>query len=66
MNDATWASNAIDCCLENGVDHFFIAPGSRCTPLTLAAAREPRITITQHFDERGLAFAALGYGRAVG
>lgn len=49
-----------------GVDHFFLAPGSRCTPLTLAVARQKNAKVIQHFDERGLAFAALGYARATG
>lgn len=49
-----------------GIDHFFVAPGSRCTPLTLAVARQSNIHVIQHFDERGLAFAALGYGKATG
>lgn len=66
MTDQIWAGIAIDECLKAGIDHFFIAPGSRCTPLTLAVAARPAAKITQHFDERGLAFAALGYGRATG
>lgn len=43
-----------------GVTQFFIAPGSRSTPLTLAAARHPKIQIHRHFDERALGFYALG------
>jgi 2-succinyl-5-enolpyruvyl-6-hydroxy-3-cyclohexene-1-carboxylate synthase len=69
--DQVWANSAIEFCLRHEIDHFFLAPGSRCTPLTLAVAREScvqksRIQVVQHFDERGLAFAALGYGRATG
>ncbi len=56
----------IDACVRSGVDHFFVAPGSRSTPLTLALARRTDVVITRHFDERGLAFAALGYARASG
>ncbi|MEM6470532.1 MAG: 2-succinyl-5-enolpyruvyl-6-hydroxy-3-cyclohexene-1-carboxylic-acid synthase [Planctomycetota bacterium] len=66
MIDAIWTSAAIARCLKHGVDHFFLAPGSRCTPLTLAVAERIDVTVTQHFDERGLAFSALGYGRATG
>ncbi|MEM1069059.1 MAG: 2-succinyl-5-enolpyruvyl-6-hydroxy-3-cyclohexene-1-carboxylic-acid synthase [Planctomycetota bacterium] len=66
MLDAIWTSAAIDCCLRNGIDHFFVAPGSRCTPLTLAVAARNDAIVIQHFDERGLAFAALGFGRATG
>ena len=64
MIDELWANVAVDFCAHQGADHFFLAPGSRCTPLTLAAAKHPSIRRLQHFDERGLAFAALGYGRA--
>lgn len=64
MIDELWANVAVDFCAHQGVDHFFLAPGSRCTPLTLAAAKHPCIHRLQHFDERGLAFATLGYGRA--
>ena len=66
MNDQRWANLAIQSCLDVGVDHFFLAPGSRCTPLTLAVARQKTATVIQHFDERGLAFAAVGYARATG
>ena len=66
MIDRMWATNAIHQCIVKGVDHFFIAPGSRCTPLTLAVAQHLNAQVTQHFDERGLAFAALGYAQATG
>lgn len=66
MIDSIWANSIVDQCLQNGIDHFFLAPGSRCTPLTLAVARRNDVAVTQHFDERGLAFATLGYGRATG
>ena len=61
-----WAALAVDTCVARGADHFFLAPGSRCTPLTLAAAQHAGAQTTQHFDERGLAFAALGFARASG
>ena len=64
--DQVWTDAAIRYCLQNGIDHFFLAPGSRCTPLTLAVARNENAHVIQHFDERGLAFAALGYARATG
>jgi 2-succinyl-5-enolpyruvyl-6-hydroxy-3-cyclohexene-1-carboxylate synthase len=50
----------IDQLLLQGVTDFFIAPGSRSTPLTLAAARHPNVKIHKHFDERALGFFALG------
>ena len=66
MIDRQWASIAVNTCVAAGVQHFFLAPGSRCTPLTLAVAEHPDSRVTQHFDERALAFAALGYARATG
>ena len=47
-----------------GVDEFIIAPGFRSAPLALAAISHPGTHCTIHFDERGSAFFALGYGRA--
>ena len=58
------AAAIIQTCIANGVDHFFIAPGSRCTPLTLAVAKHPQAQTIRHFDERGLAFACVGFGRS--
>jgi 2-succinyl-5-enolpyruvyl-6-hydroxy-3-cyclohexene-1-carboxylate synthase len=60
------ASLIVEECFRNGIDTFFLAPGARCSPLTLAVARHPEVRAVQHFDERGLAFAALGYARATG
>ncbi|MEZ6118567.1 MAG: 2-succinyl-5-enolpyruvyl-6-hydroxy-3-cyclohexene-1-carboxylic-acid synthase [Pirellulaceae bacterium] len=64
MGNAAWSVQAIDRCVRQGIRHFFVAPGSRCTPLTMAVAQHANLTVTQHFDERALAFACLGYGKA--
>lgn len=61
-----WADALVDQLVVAGVRHFFIAPGSRSTPLTMAAARHPDAQTTVHFDERGTAFMALGAARATG
>ncbi len=50
----------IDQLVQQGVVDFFIAPGSRSTPITLAAKAHPKVKIHTHFDERGLGFFALG------
>lgn len=52
--------------VRNGVDTFFVAPGSRSTPLVVAVAANPKARAFVHFDERGTAFAALGYARGSG
>ena len=48
------------------VRQFFISPGSRSTPLVEAVAERQDAKTVVHFDERGAAFAALGFGRATG
>lgn len=52
--------------VRQGVTHFFAAPGSRSTPLIIAAARNPRAALHMHVDERGTAFQALGFARMSG
>ncbi|PSQ96163.1 MAG: 2-succinyl-5-enolpyruvyl-6-hydroxy-3-cyclohexene-1-carboxylic-acid synthase [Bacteroidetes bacterium SW_9_63_38] len=58
-----WARLLVEELGRSGVTTFFVAPGSRSTPLTVAAARHPDAEVVLHVDERGTAFAALGYGR---
>lgn len=55
-----WAALVIEELLRLGVQLFAIAPGSRSTPLAVAAARNPRARTTVCIDERSLAFHALG------
>ena len=43
-----------------GVDHFMVSPGSRSTPLTLAAGELDPACLTVCIDERSAAFHALG------
>jgi 2-succinyl-5-enolpyruvyl-6-hydroxy-3-cyclohexene-1-carboxylate synthase len=61
-----WADVLVEELVRSGVTQFFLAPGSRSTPLTTAVAAHPTARATMHYDERGTAFAALGYGRATG
>lgn len=63
--NSRWGHAIIDELSASGVGHFFICPGSRSTPLALAVA-ERGYPSTVHYDERGAAFAALGYGAATG
>jgi isochorismate synthase/2-succinyl-5-enolpyruvyl-6-hydroxy-3-cyclohexene-1-carboxylate synthase/2-succinyl-6-hydroxy-2,4-cyclohexadiene-1-carboxylate synthase/O-succinylbenzoate synthase len=52
--------------VRSGVTTFCVAPGSRSTPLTLAAESHPTARVVVCIDERSLAFYALGYGRGSG
>src|ERR1700722_10059573 len=54
----------IDQLVRQGVHYFCLSPGSRSTPLALAAAAHPKVKATVHFDERGTGFHALGYAKA--
>ncbi|WP_254902638.1 thiamine pyrophosphate-binding protein, partial [Lonsdalea britannica] len=53
-----WATVLLETLTRHGVCHVCIAPGSRSTPLTLAAAEHPALTCHTHFDERGLGHLA--------
>ncbi len=58
-----WASALIDTLTDTGVDTAVVAPGSRSTPLVLAAADHDDITVLSQLDERSAGFFALGRGR---
>ncbi|WP_039058755.1 2-succinyl-5-enolpyruvyl-6-hydroxy-3-cyclohexene-1-carboxylic-acid synthase [Enterobacter sp. Bisph1] len=59
-----WAAVILEALTRHGVRHVCIAPGSRSTPLTLAAAENPAFIHHTHFDERGLGHLALGLAKA--
>ena len=61
-----WATLIVEELARSGVDFFCVAPGSRSTPLIAALAANERARNLVHFDERGTAYAALGYARATG
>jgi 2-succinyl-5-enolpyruvyl-6-hydroxy-3-cyclohexene-1-carboxylate synthase len=61
-----WGTLLIEELVRLGLRQVVLAPGSRSTPLTLAAARHPRLKVVVHYDERGVGFAALGMARASG
>ncbi|XP_039036473.1 protein PHYLLO, chloroplastic-like [Hibiscus syriacus] len=61
--NAVWASLIVEECSRLGLTYFCVAPGSRSTPLALAASAHPLIACISCFDERSLAFHAIGYSR---
>ncbi len=60
-----WASLILDELSRLGVRHVCVAPGSRSTPLVLAAEGNDNLTLHSHFDERGLGFYALGLAKSL-
>lgn len=61
-----WARLLIVSLAEAGVRHLVISPGSRSTPLVLAATREPLLECFDVVDERAAAYFALGLARITG
>jgi len=61
-----WARVLLDEMARAGVRELVLAPGSRSTPLVLAAAADGRFRIRVQTDERSAGFLALGMGKATG
>ncbi|OCA55418.1 2-succinyl-5-enolpyruvyl-6-hydroxy-3-cyclohexene-1-carboxylic-acid synthase [Photorhabdus namnaonensis] len=59
-----WAELLLEALTRHGLRHVCIAPGSRSTPLTIAAAANNKLICHTHFDERGLGHLALGLSKA--
>ena len=61
-----WARALIDELVAAGVDAVVASPGSRSTPLTVAAARTDDLRVFSQLDERSAAYFALGRARRTG
>jgi 2-succinyl-5-enolpyruvyl-6-hydroxy-3-cyclohexene-1-carboxylate synthase len=61
-----WSALLVEELFRSGVRCFCISPGARSTPLTMAVAQHPKAESIVHFDERAIAFHALGRARATG
>jgi 2-succinyl-5-enolpyruvyl-6-hydroxy-3-cyclohexene-1-carboxylate synthase len=59
-----WALALFEGLVEAGVEQVVISPGSRSTPLVLAATLLPRLKWQTVLDERSAAFRALGMAKA--
>ncbi|MFB6132173.1 MAG: 2-succinyl-5-enolpyruvyl-6-hydroxy-3-cyclohexene-1-carboxylic-acid synthase [Halanaeroarchaeum sp.] len=64
--NALWADAILDELAKAGVEAVIIAPGSRSTPLAVAAARDDRLPVYSHLDERSAAYFGLGRAKRTG
>ncbi len=63
VSNRVWGQAVIDGLCQLGADRFFLSPGARSAPLASALSGR---NVTTHYDERGVAFAALGWAMATG
>ena len=61
-----WAHVLLDELVRCGVREVVVSPGSRSTPLVLAASARPELRPVVRIDERSAAFFALGVGKGTG
>ena len=63
---AAFAATLVDEWVRGGVAHAVVCPGSRSTPMALALAADPGVTVHVRLDERSAGFTAVGLGLATG
>lgn len=66
LTNREWGRMVIDGLRQLGVQRFFMSPGARSSPLIAALAETDDVSVTIHYDERGMSFAALGHAMATG
>jgi len=60
FSDKILSQTIVQFCLDKGIDHIVISPGSRNAPLTLGFGENPNFKCFSIVDERCAAFFALG------
>ncbi len=63
---AAFAATLADEWVRHGIRHAVVCPGSRSTPLALALAAQPGISVHVRLDERSAGFTGIGIGLATG
>lgn len=61
--NSAWGALTVEVLARLGVENFVISPGSRSTPLTLAAAQNAKVSAVPVLDERTAGFFALGLAK---
>lgn len=64
--NVTWALRFLTTLLHSGITDVVISPGSRSTPLVIAASSISELNTHVILDERSAGFFALGLGKATG
>jgi len=64
--NSCWGALTMEVLARLGIQTVITSPGSRSTPLTVAAARNPRTEALSILDERSAAFYALGLAKSTG
>ena len=59
------AQSVVLLCLEKGINHIVISPGSRNAPLTIGFTHHPEMKTYSVVDERSAAFFALGIAQQI-
>lgn len=60
LSDKILSQTVVQLCLDKGIDHIVISPGSRNAPLTIGFGNNPNFKCFSVVDERCAAFFALG------
>ncbi|WP_244648034.1 MULTISPECIES: 2-succinyl-5-enolpyruvyl-6-hydroxy-3-cyclohexene-1-carboxylic-acid synthase [unclassified Lentimonas] len=61
--NSVWGALTMEVLARLGVETVVVSPGSRSTPLTIAAARNPKLEAISILDERSAGFFALGLAK---